>query len=133
MAMAPLSRRPDFPDHGALYLVPSRIPYFDKWPGPGLSAAPDDPPGASSLQFQAAYPQPVGMAATLSFALTRPAAVRLELFDIHGRLVTTLLKERRNAGTHNIRLDTKTLASGTYFARLRAGGQEAQQRVIVIQ
>jgi flagellar hook assembly protein FlgD len=62
--------------------------------------------------------------------------VRLELFDVRGRAVRALVAGPRAAGRHTVAWDGRDaggarLPAGLYFARLRAAGDEAVQRVVL--
>jgi hypothetical protein len=47
--------------------------------------------------------------------------VRLEVYNISGQLVSTLVDSRMNAGQHSVIFDASNLASGVYLYRIRAG------------
>ncbi|HMI31853.1 MAG TPA: PKD domain-containing protein, partial [Candidatus Limnocylindrales bacterium] len=79
----------------------------------------------SNGDFSAASvsPNPLNPSATLTFTTTRQGFAKIELFDIAGRLVRTILDERTlAAGTHEVKIEGRgqrgeTLASGVYFIR----------------
>ena len=58
--------------------------------------------------------------------------VRLEVFDLLGRKVATLVDGEQDPGPHEARLDGARLAPGTYFVRLQAGSERLTQRVQVV-
>src|SRR6185503_18447461 len=68
-------------------------------------------------------PNPLNPEAALTFTTSRQGFVRIGLFDIHGRLVRTLVDEpAMAAGTHETRIDGRgtrgeKLSSGVYFIR----------------
>jgi len=68
-------------------------------------------------------PNPLNPEATLTFTTARRGSAKVEMFDIGGRLVRTLLDERSMApGEHEVRIEGRgergeTLASGIYFIR----------------
>jgi hypothetical protein len=68
-------------------------------------------------------PNPLNPHAMLTFTTERAGFARIELFDIGGRLVRTILEERSLAtGTHEVKIEGRgqrgeTLASGIYFIR----------------
>jgi flagellar hook assembly protein FlgD len=79
------------------------------------------------LRLYPARPNPFNPATSLSFGLPRAGAVRLEIHDVQGRRVRTLLAEDRPAGEHTVRWDGRdqrgrSVPTGTYFARLSAAG-----------
>jgi hypothetical protein len=67
------------------------------------------------------YPNPFNPSTTIKFELPRSSEVRLSVFDMLGREVTTLVNEKRDAGVHEVKCDGSSLASGVYFYRLQAG------------
>ena len=87
-------------------------------------------PNAFSLA--AAYPNPSNGSVVLGYTLPEAALVRLDIFDVLGQRVATVVDESRSAGQHRLRYDTSVLASGLYLYRLSALGQSASRRVVVI-
>ncbi len=72
------------------------------------------------------YPNPFNPSTKIAFDLTGPTYVRLEIFDLAGRRVTTLVNEQTPGGRHVATWDGRddrgrTQASGAYFYRLTAG------------
>ncbi len=73
-----------------------------------------------------AYPNPFNPATTLAFTMPRDGRVRIELFDVAGRRVRTLVDGVYASGRHEVVFDGldeqgRSLSSGLYFARLEAG------------
>ncbi len=66
----------------------------------------------------------------LSFELPAGGRVRLDLFDSNGRCVRALIDEERAAGAYRLSTRGAGLASGVYFARLRAADQTRTARVL---
>jgi hypothetical protein len=97
----------------------------------------DDVPAAASLE--AAYPNPFNPQTTIPVQVGPAAsgrALQLEILDVRGRVVRTLLAGPRAAGRHEIVFDGRNqrgerLPSGVYLARLRAGGSE-QTRLLTL-
>jgi len=58
--------------------------------------------------------------------------VILEVRNILGQQVATLVNEYLPAGAHTVRFDGKGLASGTYFYRLRSEGVQQAKKMIII-
>jgi flagellar hook assembly protein FlgD len=61
--------------------------------------------------------------------------VRLTIYDVHGRRVSTLIDEQRDAGEHFVVWDGRdsrgrSVASGIYFARLSTGDDSAVRKVV---
>ena len=67
------------------------------------------------------YPNPFNAAARVTFSLPHAGDVDVNVFDVTGRRVATLLHGRLEAGEHEARFDGSGMASGVYFVRVRAG------------
>jgi len=65
------------------------------------------------------YPNPFNPTTNLSFDLPQSAEVSIEVFNIQGQKVATLLRESKPAGRHNITFDASRLASGVYIYRMQ--------------
>ena len=64
------------------------------------------------------YPNPFNPVTRIDFALNETKDVRLEVYDILGRKVATLVDERLNVGFHSVSFDGSGLASGVYLYRI---------------
>jgi hypothetical protein len=69
------------------------------------------------------YPNPFNPSTTIEFGVHESANVTLEIFDILGRKIQTLVNEVRNPGRYQVRFNANTLASGVYFYRLKANSE----------
>jgi hypothetical protein len=108
---------------------------FD-WMETSIVAVPGEAPPAA-ISFAGAAPNPVVERARFEFALPQPATVRLELFDLNGRLVRTLAEGRYEAGRHQAPWDGTgrngtRLGTGLFWARLEVGGKAFTKRVTVL-
>ena len=68
----------------------------------------------------------------ITYSLPSKTEVRLDVFDLSGRLVNTLVDEAKKAGTHRVSWDAGEEAAGVYFYRLRAGNFERTRKMVVI-
>ncbi len=99
------------------------------------TASPDDL--APATQRLASHPNPFNPRTTIHFALTEAGPVSLEIFDIQGRRVRSLLRGRRDAGDHRLEWDGRNdeggeLASGVYLAQLKTREDERRIKLALI-
>jgi hypothetical protein len=78
------------------------------------------------------YPNPVAGQATINYALPEQSQVTLEVYDVLGRRVATLVNREKEAGEYSVRLDAADLSSGNYFYRMRAGDFTQTRRLVVV-
>jgi hypothetical protein len=71
------------------------------------------------LQLHESYPNPFNPTTTIAFDLPAYAYVRLNVYDVLGREVETLLEGARNPGAYRIVWDAQNQSSGVYFCRLQ--------------
>lgn len=67
------------------------------------------------------FPNPFNPATTIRFSIPKPVFVKLEIFDILGRKVETLIREKYEPGTYTVPFDASRFSSGLYFYQLKAG------------
>ncbi|MDY0108330.1 MAG: T9SS type A sorting domain-containing protein, partial [Candidatus Krumholzibacteria bacterium] len=84
-----------------------------------------------------AYPNPFNPSTTVVFTLPRQSRVRIDLFDVSGRRLRTLVDEVRGPGRHEAvwdgtGQDGRGISSGVYFARLRADGFEQTRKLTLV-
>ncbi|MDR9417611.1 T9SS type A sorting domain-containing protein [Gracilimonas sp.] len=85
-------------------------------------------------QFKLAqnYPNPFNPTTKINFELANPADVQLEIFDLLGRKVQTLINTRKTAGEHHVVFDASALSSGIYIYRLRADNFTETRKMMLI-
>lgn len=79
-----------------------------------------------------AFPNPFNPRTTISFDLPTDQFVSLTVSDLQGRKVADLLSERLAAGTHQFTWNAAGMASGTYFATLRAGKWSEHTKLVLL-
>ena len=83
------------------------------------------------------HPNPFNPSTSIEFTMAEGGRAALEIYDATGRLVRTLLDERRLAGTNTVKWDgcsaagTK-VASGIYFYRLTAGKSSVSRKMVLL-
>jgi len=83
------------------------------------------------------YPNPFNSRTVIKINLAQEAEVKLEIFNLLGRRVKTLLHQKLTAGSYNLIWDgsdnnDEELASGPYFYRLDLGGLFQSKKMLLI-
>jgi hypothetical protein len=96
-------------------------------------------PGDANYQFdlRPGVPNPFTTQFSIEFSIPRAEFVRLKVFSIQGRLVTTLVSKRLPPGIHNARWDGRDdrgrrTPPGIYIYRLQAGEQSETRKVNLV-
>ena len=79
-----------------------------------------------------AYPNPFNPVTTISFHLTSPMMTTLTIFDIKGKLVSTLLDQFTHAGNHQLDWNADGLPNGVYFVKLDSDGFSETQKLMLV-
>ncbi|MDP8206057.1 MAG: VWA domain-containing protein [Candidatus Electryonea clarkiae] len=82
----------------------------------------------ASLDFLSIHPNPFNSEARISFNLHVTSNVNIEVYNVLGRKVASLMNGVSVAGKHEIRLDGNDLASGTYFVHMQVEHQDGSKR-----
>ncbi len=92
-----------------------------------------DPGTAESLVFAVAGPYPNPSVGAARLSITHPAVgpLRVELFDLLGRLVADQTDHSAQTGVHEVTLDARRLPSGTYVVRVSSGESVDVRRLVV--
>jgi hypothetical protein len=98
------------------------------------SAAPDATPDLSSsgdrLRLGAPAPNPFRSVAGIEYRLARSSRVRLEIYDVSGRRLATLVDEVRPAGAHRAAWTAGDAPNGLYLVRAEADGVVRTQKLL---
>lgn len=78
------------------------------------------------------YPNPFNPVTRIDFALNDTKDVRLEVYNILGRKVATLVDERRDGGFHSVLFDGSGLASGVYIYRIITDQTVQSEKMILV-
>ena len=91
----------------------------------------------AALDFSVPYPNPARSNTRFSFSLPEAGDVRVEAYDISGRLVKTLMNSRQRAGHTDLNWNLsdnegRTVGAGIYFVRATLGSKTFNRRVTVL-
>ncbi len=94
-------------------------------------------PAPSTFALSQNYPNPFNPTTNIEFAIPHNETVKLEVYDILGRLVTTLANSDMPAGTYKVIWNGKdskgqSVASGLYLYRLQAGSFTSVKKMLML-
>ncbi len=85
-----------------------------------------------SFELRQNYPNPFNPSTTIQYSLQESSFVQLDVFDINGKQVTSLVNQRQSSGNYTVSFDGTNLSSGTYLYKLRAGNQSITKKMVLI-
>lgn len=89
------------------------------------------------IKFLKNYPNPFNPCTTISFELAQAGMATLEIFNVKGQKVNTLINEELAEGVHEViwngkDVSGKKAASGVYFYSLNSQGESKIKKMIVL-
>jgi pimeloyl-ACP methyl ester carboxylesterase len=104
---------------------------------PALTAVSPAHGAAPAFSLLDAAPNPFDDQTLVRWNLSRSSRVRVEVYDVAGRRVTTLLDGVRATGPGDVRWSGRdaggrTVAAGVYFVRMQAAGETRTKRVVLV-
>jgi len=78
------------------------------------------------------YPNPFNPSTVINFELATSGEVQLQVYDLMGREVATLVNSRKPAGSHSVNFDASSLSSGVYVYRLQAGEHIMSRKMVLV-
>ena len=85
-----------------------------------------------SFNLSQNYPNPFNPATTILFSIPKTSHVTLKIYDVMGREVKTLIKQKFEQGNYEVFWNAENLASGTYFYRLKTDDFEQTKKMTLI-
>jgi hypothetical protein len=89
---------------------------------------------ASPLSFSMSqnYPNPFNSMTKIAYSVERPSVITLEIFDVRGALVKTIVHDYHAKGKYSSVVNAEEFSSGVYLYRLSNGVDYQTQRMVVI-
>lgn len=77
-----------------------------------------------------AYPNPFASSTTISYTLSQPDYVTVEVYNLVGSKVQTLVQDYKPAGSHEAKFDGSQLSSGTYLFKINTSNGTSARRIV---
>jgi hypothetical protein len=78
------------------------------------------------------YPNPFNPSTKISYSIPRKSMVTLEVYDLAGNQISTLVNEEKSAGSYEVVFEASQLTSGVYFYTLRTGNYTETKKMVVL-
>ena len=78
------------------------------------------------------YPNPFNSQTTIQFEIFSGERTTIDIFDLTGKKITTLIDEFRDAGLYEISWNAENVSSGAYFYRLKSGGHQEVKKMVLL-
>jgi len=78
------------------------------------------------------FPNPFNPSTSISYDLPQKSMVTLQIFNISGNLVETLVNQEQNSGHYSLTWNASAFPSGVYLGLLKANGYSTRQKMLLI-
>ena len=86
----------------------------------------------SVFALQQNFPNPFNPVTQIRFAIPKQSKAQLTVYDINGRIISTLLNKALNAGNYSVTFDGGSLSSGLYYYELRTGDFREIRKMVLV-
>lgn len=104
------------------------------WMDKALTGAPVDVGDTPELTFELSqnFPNPFNPETTISYSVTETSSVKIDVFDVIGRHVSTLVDEVKTRGRYTVNFNAAGLAGGIYIYRLDNGSNSITRKALYL-
>ena len=78
------------------------------------------------------YPNPFNPETVIEYSLAQAGQVKLEVFNVLGQKVSTLVEGSKPAGNHQVEFDASIYPSGIFFYRLTQGENSQTKKMVLV-
>ena len=78
------------------------------------------------------YPNPFNPVTRIEYGLPESGAVTIDIYNVSGQKVDTILDEHKKAGNHSVIWNSADLSTGVYFYKIKAGKFETVKKAVLI-
>lgn len=86
----------------------------------------------SSFELKQNFPNPFNSRTKIEFVLPENLFVQLDVIDIYGRIVQTVVKDFLTAGIHSVEFEAQNISTGIYFYRLKNSHGEIVRKMLYL-
>ncbi|MFT5517286.1 MAG: hypothetical protein ACI80V_003429, partial [Rhodothermales bacterium] len=115
---------------GETYQPEGNLPFETLVSGVAVEPVGDELPTRVALSQN--YPNPFNPTTSIEYGIDSAANVKLQVFDVLGRVVATLVDARQPASVYRVSFDASRMASGTYIYRLTTPAQTITRTMVLM-
>jgi hypothetical protein len=97
--------------------------------GTGTDLAMKDISYPNNFQLQSVYPNPFNPTTNITYELAENSNVKMEIYDLSGKLINSLVNEFQPMGLHSINWNAKSQPSGIYFLQLTTNNHMETRKI----
>ncbi len=97
-----------------------------------ILASPLESKKESSFALNQNYPNPFNPSTKISYSVGSTQLVTVRIYDVLGKLVTTLVNEEKPAGTYHVQWNAGNVPSGIYFCEMKSGNFKTVNKMILM-
>lgn len=86
----------------------------------------------SKFNLSQNYPNPFNPSTQINYSIAKAGMVTLNVFNVIGEKIATLVSNVQNAGSYSITFDASRLSSGIYFYRLESNGMISTHKMVLM-
>jgi hypothetical protein len=92
------------------------------------------PSNAITVRFELFnnYPNPFNPSTTIDYSVPNTGLVSIKVYDLLGRLVTTLVNEEKFSGNYSVKFEAGNLPSGIYLCRMQTGDLSSTKKMLLL-
>jgi hypothetical protein len=98
----------------------------------GTSSVSSPPLLSKEFTLAQNFPNPFNPSTVIRYQLSATTEVRLEVVDVLGRKMVTLVNQKQSSGDYSASFNAANLASGVYFYRLQAGSFVETRKMMLV-
>lgn len=90
----------------------------------------------TSFMLGSNYPNPFNQSTTIEYSVSSAKSgqsrhMQLEVYDVQGKRVATLVNEKQSPGSYTVSFDASDLSSGLYYYQLKSGNQYQTRKMVL--
>ncbi len=97
-----------------------------------VSSVKDDKDLKLDYALEQNYPNPFNPTTRIEYTIPQQSNVKIEIFNLLGQQVSTLINTEQNAGRHFVNWNASTFSSGVYFYKINAGSFIETKKMMLV-